>query len=114
MRLRTVPRPGEDARTVREALAGPARLAARTRAMLAGALSAPDLEDPTMPNDVPTSLRLPAELLSRAEALVARVTAASGLVVTRSQVVRLALERGLAALEAEYPPARPARGRTGR
>jgi len=53
--------------------------------------------------EVPTSLRLPADVLERAEALVDRLRdATSGLRVNRSQVLVLALERGLDALEREY------------
>ncbi len=57
-----------------------------------------------MSKEVPTSFRLPAELLNRADALVERVRAATkGLRVNRSQVLVLALERGIEALDREYP-----------
>lgn len=85
----------------------------RTAAWMAGELP----EGPTMTatttsrEDVPTSLRVPESLLARADALrpfLARdreLAATSGpRGVSRSLVLRLAVERGIAALEAEAQP----------
>lgn len=83
---------------------------ARTLAALAGTLEAPG-----MTPDVPTSLRLPAELLARVDALAEllaadpRLSAAVGGRVSRSAILRVALERGVAALEADAAPS-PGRG----
>lgn len=77
----------------------------RTLAALAGTLEAPG-----MTPDVPTSLRLPADLSARVDALAERLAAdprlaaAVGGRVSRSAVLRLALERGIAALEADTAP----------
>lgn len=77
----------------------------RTEAMLAGAL--PALEEP-LKHDRSMTVRLPEDALTRADALVPALEshpllgAAS---VSRSVVIRLALDRGLAALEAEFSPA---------
>jgi ubiquinone biosynthesis protein UbiJ len=72
----------------------------RTRAMLAG-----DLEPAPMEADdeVPTSLRAPRALLTRAEALAEELSRYTGSAakVSRSAVLRRALELGIAALEAE-------------
>jgi len=76
----------------------------RTRAMLAGEIPCPDLEEP-MAHDAAVNLRLPQALLDRAEALVPALEADVKLQasrVTRAVVIRLALARGLEALEAEY------------
>lgn len=78
---------------------------ARTLAALAGTLEAPG-----MTPDVPTSLRLSADLSARVDALAERLAAdprlavATGGRVSRSAVLRLALERGIAALEADAAP----------
>lgn len=77
----------------------------RTLAALAGTLEAPG-----MTPDVPTSLRLSADLSARVDALAERLAAdprlaaAVGGRVSRSAVLRLALERGIAALEADAAP----------
>jgi hypothetical protein len=72
--------------------------AARTRAMLAGELEArPVTDDP----DVSTSIRLPGSLLTRADALAALLPVPTGGKLTRSGVIRAALERGLSGLEAD-------------
>jgi predicted DNA-binding protein len=60
-----------------------------------------------------TSLRLPQELLDRADALIPLLgkhasAQASGELV-RSDVLRLALSRGLDALESEHPSAKSSR-----
>lgn len=65
----------------------------RTRAMLAGELEAA----PVDADDVPTSIRAPRALLERAEALAASLPTRP----SRSAVLRMALERGMAELEAE-------------
>lgn len=86
---------------LRALVAGGAVDADRTRAMLAGELEArPVSTDP----DVSTSLRLPGSLLSRADALAAVLPGPPGSKLTRSGVIRAALERGLTALEAEATP----------
>lgn len=71
----------------------------RTRAMLAGNLEAAPMGD----DDSPTTIRAPRALLDRAEALISRWPPAAGGIgrVSRSTVLRHALERGIAALEAE-------------
>ena len=79
-------------------------LEARTRAMLAGDVPCPDLEGP-MAHDAVVNLRLPRALLDRAEALVPALEADVKLQasrVTRAVVIRLALAKGLEALEEEY------------
>ena len=56
--------------------------------------------------DVQTSMRLPAELLQRADALIAELKMDPALSmmgkITRSKVLRLALSEGLAALESRH------------
>ena len=59
----------------------------------------------TVTEETLTSLRLPKPLLDRAEALVAKLKKKPEFAVqriTRSTVIRLALMRGLDALEAEH------------
>lgn len=59
---------------------------------------------PEMPNEVQVSLRLPSDLIERAEALVDRLRKEPDNVilgVTRADVLRLALARGIVALEEE-------------
>jgi len=92
----------EDLGTLREALGGSPQLAERTRAMLRGELSAPDAEDPRMPSEAHLTMRLPAALVARAEHQAKALSASTGLSVTRSQVLRLAIERGLDVLEREH------------
>ena len=70
----------------------------RTRAMLAGELEARPVSDAA---DVSTTLRLPAAVLARADELAARLPPPPGGRVSRSNVLRAALDRGLAALEAD-------------
>lgn len=66
----------------------------RTRAMLAGEL-------PTMSTkDAATTLRLPAELLTRVDKLAERLAGPDGK-ASRSAALRVALERGIASLEAD-------------
>jgi len=56
--------------------------------------------------EVPTSLRLPDEFIKRADALTKRMQDVPELVamgtLDRSKVLRLAIAKGLAALEAEH------------
>lgn len=65
----------------------------RTRAMLAGEL-------PTMTKDAATTLRLPADLMARANKLAERLAGPDGK-PSRSAALRVALERGIASLEAD-------------
>jgi predicted DNA-binding protein len=51
--------------------------------------------------DVATSIRLPRELLARADAVAERRAARLGERASRSAVLRLALERGIGVLERE-------------
>lgn len=89
--------------------AGP-RLRERTAAMLAGELPCPDLDDEERPVQTEAlrnaNVRLPDAALERAVALVPKVAVSSELAaagcVTRSDVLRLAVLRGLEQLEAEY------------
>ena len=70
-----------------------------------------------MSMDVQTSMRLPASLLQRADALIDSLQGSPSLAMmgkmTRSKVLRLALSEGLEQLEAQYklrptiPPLRP-------
>ena len=85
-----------------------ARAAQRGAAWLRGELPGPDLEKPMPDTRKPTSpvnLRLPAALLDRADALVSTAGQVAELAtvtsVTRADVLRAAIVRGLAALEAE-------------
>ena len=57
-----------------------------------------------MPNEVQVSLRLPSDLIERAEALVENLRKEPDNVIlglTRADVLRLALARGIGALEEE-------------
>ncbi len=91
-------------------------LAERTRAMLAGELPCPDLEEKeTMPNDAAINLRVPKDVLSRADALMPALAQdpmlqAAGRGVSRSVVLRLAVLRGLDSLEAEYGGGKSSKG----
>lgn len=79
----------------------------RTRAYVAGELPGAPVSDA---DDVPTSLRLPRALVARLDALAARLgadptlAAAFGGRVSRSAVLRAALDRGVSALEADARP----------
>lgn len=104
----------ERIRLLRGALAANPKLAERTRQLLAHEIPAPTLEDATMDNEEQIALRLPADALERAEALVpklAKLPALAAVRVTRSAVLRMAILRGLDALEAETERARPPRRR---
>ncbi len=111
--------PGRAARLARldgaaTALLARPGVAARTAAALAGILPSPDLEIP-MVKMKSTSLRLSPEQEARADALIPAFAADPNLSafgeITRSTVLRVALHRGLLALEAEYTPNRaPGKG----
>lgn len=95
-------------------LAEKPHLRERTAEMLAGDLPCPDLEEPTMPEKAnlnPVTLRLPAAMLSRADALIEQAPTIPELAVvpkaTRADILRVALLRGLTALEAEVRPESP-------
>lgn len=81
-------------------------LTKRTHEMLAGELPCPDLEDEAMTERPLESVRLPADLMARAEALIPLIKKDPELSafgqVNKSSVVRLALHRGLADLERQY------------
>jgi len=83
--------------------------------MLAGELPCPDLEDETMTERPLESVRLPADLMARAEALVPLMEKDPELSafgrVSKSAVVRLALHRGLANLEEQYGKSKGKRSR---
>lgn len=105
-----------DARMAALLDAGGPDLAGRTRAMLAGELDAPGMEGRKMAgplfHDTAVNLRLPSALLARAEALAPSLAddpllAAAGRGAGRATVLRLALARGLDALEAEFRTKRP-------
>lgn len=86
-------------------LDGNAALAVRTFAALDGSLPCPDLEDAPMPPRPDHVCRVPADLWTRADRLCPSLATAPALRawgrVTPSAVVRLALLRGLEALEAD-------------
>jgi len=92
--------------TIAEALALRPDLAGRTAAFLSSDPDAEALEEPMADRfDKPTQIRLDADILTRADALVPFVASkpefqAIGR-VTRASVLRLAMLRGLAELEAE-------------
>lgn len=85
-------------------------LADRTAAMLAGDLPCPDLDEQEAPpmrrSQTPVNVRLPDTMLARLDALAPLVGTAAELAtvvtVTRSDVLRLAVLKGLEQLEAEY------------
>lgn len=63
-------------------------------------------EDSIMTNDQAIKLRLPSALLARVDALVPRVADEIQMIggrPSRSSVIRLAIARGLEAMEAERP-----------
>lgn len=76
---------------------GGALNAERTRAYLAGELEAAPMDS----DEIPTSIRLPRRLLDVADTLAAARAARTGERASRSAVLRVALERGIAALERE-------------
>jgi len=92
-------------------LAEKPHLRERTAAMLAGDLPCPDLDEPEA-EPMPTAamktipVRLPPALVDRLDAVTPAAAAAPELAtagkVTRSDVLRLAVLKGLEQLEAEY------------
>lgn len=84
-------------------------LAERTLAMLRGELECPDLEEPPVRDEVPTSVRLPGDLVKRLDALIPRLERVPALAalgpLTRSRVLRLALVTGIETLEVKHPGA---------
>jgi len=84
----------------------------RTAAMLAGDLTCPDLESEPMPETKinPVTLRLPADLIARVDALVPEARRLPDLAmlttITRADVLRLALVKGVGQVEAELRKAR--------
>jgi len=91
-------------------LAAKPHLRARTAAMLAGDLACPDLEEEQpMPANrnpqSPVNLRLPADLIARVDALVPEARRLPDLAmlttITRADVLRLALVKGVGQVEAE-------------
>jgi len=91
---------------LRRRIEGNPRLAERTAAMLRGDLRAPGLEEPRMNGaEEQVSIRVPGGTLARAEALVPVLNDAPEFRVlrcTKSAILRLAILRGLEALEAEH------------
>lgn len=90
---------------LRDLLADDPDLAERTQEMLAGELPCSDLEDEMTERPL-ESVRLPSDLMERAEALVPLMKQDGELAafgrVSKSAVVRLALHRGLVSLEDQY------------
>jgi hypothetical protein len=90
---------------LKEMLAKDQELARRTHAALAGRIPAPDLEEPTMTNEEQVSIRVPRGFLERVEKLARRLAKdprhSTAYRVTRASTLRLALLRGVEALEAE-------------
>jgi hypothetical protein len=91
---------------LKEMLARDPELARRTHAALTGRLAAPDLEEETdVSNEEQVSIRLPTELLDRAEKLARKLAAdpthSTVFRVTRAAALRMALLRGVEALEAD-------------
>jgi hypothetical protein len=75
--------------------------------VLDGRLHVPDLENANMTADeAPTSIRLAPDLLRRVDAMAERLGSLTGIPVSRSAVLRLAVERGLDALESEHGKAK--------
>jgi len=98
-------------------LADNATLADRTQRLMAGELPCPGLEEENMTERELQSARIPANLMARANALVPVLEGVPELAafgrVTKSAVIRLALFKGLQALEDEYgkPSKTRAKGR---
>jgi hypothetical protein len=99
-------------------LAAKPHLRDRTAAMLAGELACPDLESEPMPETKinPVTLRLPAELLARVDALLPEARRLPELAmmttITRADLLRLALVKGVGGIEAELAKKRPTLPRT--
>lgn len=82
-------------------------VAALARTVRTGELPAEALEERMATNDAATQLRVPADVLDRADALIEPLARdpmlrAAGRGVSRAMVLRLAVLRGLDALEAEH------------
>ena len=95
----------------RALLAEHPELRGRTAAMLAGELDCPDLEKEPMPEKInPVTLRLPSDLLARVDAMVPEAHSLPDLAmlttVTRADVLRLALVKGLGQIEVELRKAK--------
>jgi Arc/MetJ-type ribon-helix-helix transcriptional regulator len=60
---------------------------------------------PKGPNDTPLSVNIPGEWSEEVERLV-ETMAQPGMAVTRSDIIRMALRRGLDALKTEHPEPR--------
>jgi len=94
---------------LRALLDGNPELRERTTAMLAGELPCPDLEEPMTERPL-ESVRLPGDMMARAEALIPAMQKDPELTafgnVNKSSVVRLALHKGLTLLEEQYKPKR--------
>ncbi len=90
---------------LRERLAHDPELARRTHAALTGRLAAPDLEEQTMTNEDQVTIRLPKGFLERTEKLAKKLAAdpthSTPFRVSRAAVLRMALLRGVEALEAD-------------
>ena len=91
---------------LRALLDGDPKLAERTRAVLAGELSCPELEDPKMNGaDEQISIRVPEGTQDRAEALIPALDGEAefrAFRCTKSAILRLAIMRGLDLLESEH------------
>jgi hypothetical protein len=92
-------------RSLKEALDRDPELARRTHAALTGRLAAPDLEEQTMSNEDQVTIRLPKGFLERAERVAKKLAAdpahSTPFRVSRAAVLRMALLRGVEALEAD-------------
>jgi hypothetical protein len=64
---------------------------------------------PKGPNDTPLSVNIPGEWSEEVERLVETMTE-PGMAVTRSDIIRMALRRGLDALKTEHPETKRRRG----
>jgi len=91
---------------LKEMLSKDPELARRTHAALAARIPAPDLEGTTMTNEEQVSIRLPAGFLERVGKLARRLakdpTHSTPFRVTRAAALRMALLRGVEALEADF------------
>jgi hypothetical protein len=59
---------------------------------------------PKSANDLQVTVLLPSELVDRLDARAAAKSQEQGLTVTRADILRLVIRRGLEALDAEHPP----------
>lgn len=82
------------------------RLAERTKAMLAGDLPCPDLENQPMVKEKQLSMRIDPELIERADNILPHMAndpKLKAFSISRSTVLRTALSLGLDRLEGQYP-----------